>query len=99
MGALLILVQSFVSNVSQPPTLKATMSDRSNHKLVPLHERLEDEEAHSLLEEYRISLTDLPKIRISDAALPPGVSIGDVIRITRDSRTIEKAIAYRVVVE
>jgi DNA-directed RNA polymerase subunit H len=97
--AILIKVQSFVSNVSTPPTLKATMSDRSNHKLVPTHELLDEDEALSLLAEYRVTLTDLPKIKISDAALPPNVSVGDIIKITRVSRTIDTATVYRMVVE
>lgn len=92
-------VQSFVSNASTPPTLKATMSDRSNHKLVPLHELLDEDETASLLAEYRIFPSDLPKIRLSDSALPPNVSVGDVIKITRDSRTIDTAIVYRLVIE
>ena len=98
MGGLLTQVQSFVSNAHTPPTLKATMSDRSNHKLVPLHELLNEDESASLLAEYRIYLSDLPKIKLSDSALPPNVSVGDVIKITRNSRTTDTATVYRLVI-
>ena len=92
-------VQSFVSNASTPHTLKATMSDRSNHKLVPLHELLDEDESASLLAEYRISPSDLPKILLSDSALPPNISVGDIIKITRNSRTTNTATVYRMVIE
>ncbi len=87
-----------MSNASTPPTLKATMSDRSNHKLVPLHELLNEDESASLLAEYRIRPSDLPKIKLSDSALPPNVSVGDIIKITRNSRTTDTATVYRLVV-
>ena len=95
MGGPLTQVQSFVSNASTPPTLKATMS---NHKLVPLHELLNEDESASLLAEYRIYLSDLPKIKLSDSALPPNASVGDIIKITRNSRTTDTATVYRLVV-
>ncbi len=75
------------------------MVDVSNHKLVPDHTILDDEEIEDVLEEYNIRETDLPKITRKDPALPDDAEIGDVIKITRDSRTTDQAVVYRLVVE
>ena len=37
--------------------------------------------------------------RSRDPALPDDADVGDVIEITRESRTAEKALVYRLVVE
>jgi DNA-directed RNA polymerase subunit H len=75
------------------------MVDVSRHELVPDHAVLEDAELESVLEEYNIRKTDLPKIRRSDPALPSEAEVGDVIEITRDSRTTDRATIYRLVVK
>jgi len=53
------------------------------HELQPKHTKLKKEEVDKLLSELNISLAQLPKIRITDAALPEGCSISDVIKIER----------------
>jgi DNA-directed RNA polymerase subunit H len=76
------------------------MVDVSQHELVPDHELVEDEdELESVLEEYNVRKTNLPKIRTSDPALPSEAEAGDVVRITRDSRTTDRAVVYRLVME
>ncbi len=75
------------------------MVDVSNHELVPDHSVLDEEALEDVLEEYNIRKTDLPKIKRSDPALPDEATVGDVIQITRDSRTTDQAIVYRLVVE
>ncbi|MEF8772907.1 DNA-directed RNA polymerase subunit H [Halodesulfurarchaeum sp.] len=75
------------------------MVDVSQHELVPEHRVLEDSDLEGLLEEYRIKRTDLPKIKTSDPALPEAATVGDVIQITRDSRTTDTATVYRLVIE
>jgi DNA-directed RNA polymerase subunit H len=75
------------------------MVDVSQHTLVPEHEVLDDEAVEDVLEEYDIDKTDLPKIQRLDAAAPDEASQGDVVKITRDSRTTEEAVVYRLVVE
>ena len=75
------------------------MVDVSNHKLVPDHTVLDGDELEDVLEEYNIRETDLPKIKRSDPALPDDAEIGDVIKVTRDSRTTDQAVVYRLVVE
>jgi DNA-directed RNA polymerase subunit H len=78
------------------------MVDVSNHKLVPDHSVLDEAELEGVLEEYQIRKTDLPKIKRTDPALrdlDADVETGDVIEITRDSRTTDEAVVYRLVVE
>lgn len=75
------------------------MVDVSQHNLVPEHAVLDEDSVEAVLEEYDIDRTDLPKITRRDPALPDDAEVGDVIEITRDSRTARKALVYRLVVE
>ncbi|WP_435064469.1 DNA-directed RNA polymerase subunit H [Halobaculum sp. EA56] len=76
------------------------MVNVSEHELVPDHTLLDDpERVEEVLEEYNVKRTDLPKIKRSDPALPDEAEPGDVIRIERDSRTTDRAVVYRLVVE
>jgi len=75
------------------------MVDVSNHTLVPDHIVIDDPEIDSVLEEYGLSRTDLPKIKRNDPALPDEASPGDVLKIVRDSRTAETSTSYRLVIE
>lgn len=76
------------------------MVDVSQHELVPEHVLLEDSsEVEELLSEYGIRKTSLPKIKRTDPALPDGAEPGDVVKVIRDSRTANRAIVYRLVVE
>ena len=56
------------------------------HVLQPKHSKLKPEEVTKLLEKYNISLSQLPKIKINDAALPSECNLGDVIKIERKSK-------------
>ncbi|MFC7113698.1 DNA-directed RNA polymerase subunit H [Natronoarchaeum sp. GCM10025703] len=75
------------------------MVDVSQHELVPEHSVVEEDVLDELLEEYDIGRTDLPKIKRADPALPDDAEVGDVIKIVRDSRTTDRAVTYRMVVE
>ena len=75
------------------------MVEVRDHALVPEHEVLSDDEIEAVLREYGVNRTDFPKIKESDPALPEEAAVGDVIKITRDSRTTERAVAYRLVIE
>ena len=69
------------------------------HKMVPKHEILSDDEVKNLLSEYTIEKEQLPKIRISDpACMAAKAKIGDVIRVIRESKTAGKAFFYRMVI-
>jgi DNA-directed RNA polymerase subunit H len=75
------------------------MVDVSQHELVPEHTLLEEDALDAVLEEYDIDRTDLPKIKRTDPAAPDEASVGDVVKIVRNSRTTDTAVVYRLVVE
>lgn len=67
------------------------------HVLQPKHTKLKPEELKKLLDTYRISVSQLPKIKSTDACVPEGSQHGDVLRIERESDG-EKRSYYRVVI-
>jgi DNA-directed RNA polymerase subunit H len=73
--------------------------DVSEHTLVPDHSLTDEEELQSVLDEYGIKRTDLPKIKRTDPALPDEADVGDVVKIVRDSRTTDRAVIYRLVID
>ena len=75
------------------------MVDVSQHELVPEHTLVDESEVESVLSEYDLKRVELPKIKRTDPALPDGAEVGEVIRIVRNSRTTDKAVSYRLVVE
>jgi len=69
------------------------------HVLQPKHSKISKKEEESLLKDINISKTQLPKIKETDAALPEGSVVGDIIKIERkDKNTDEFFTYYRVVV-
>ncbi|HII15734.1 MAG TPA: DNA-directed RNA polymerase subunit H [Nanoarchaeota archaeon] len=69
------------------------------HKFVPKHTKLTVEEAQKILEQFNISLRQLPKILKTDPALKDlAAEPGDMIKIDRTSPTVGKVNFYRVVV-
>ena len=73
--------------------------DVSEHTLVPEHTLMDEEELQEVLTEYDIKRTDLPKIKRTDPALPDEAEVGDVIEIVRESRTADRAVIYRLVID
>lgn len=53
------------------------------HILQPKHSKLKPEEVKNLTSKYNLSLSQLPKIKSDDPALPAGCTVGDVIKIER----------------
>lgn len=53
------------------------------HILQPKHIKLSSQEVEKLVNELNISLIQLPKIKITDIALPEGTQISDVFKIER----------------
>ncbi len=67
------------------------------HILQPKHIKLKPEERKKLLDKYNISVSQLPRIKLDDPAVPKDCAKGDIIKIER--RDGDKAIIYyRVVV-
>ena len=70
------------------------------HELVPDHILLNEEETQELLNKYKITKGQLPKIKTSDVVVKQiEAHPGDVIKIIRKSLTAGKAVAYRLVIE
>jgi len=53
------------------------------HLLQSKHTKLKTEEVQDLLKEYNISLSQLPKIKLTDPGVPEETIVGDVLKITR----------------
>jgi len=53
------------------------------HILQPKHTKLSQSEVEKLITDLNISLAQLPKMKITDTALPEKTEIGDVIKIER----------------
>jgi len=74
--------------------------DVRKHVLVPKHEILSEGQAKAVLDQFKVTPHQLPLIKNSDpVAKAIGAKPGDILKITRDSQTAGKAIAYRYVVE
>ncbi len=70
-----------------------------NHILVPKHSKLNDKEKKELLEKYKVTLKELPRILKKDSAIKDlNLKSGDVIKIVRKSQTAGEAVFYRCVV-
>ena len=73
--------------------------DPREHVLVPKHEVLSEAEAKAVLSRFKVAPHQLPVIKISDPVVKAlGAKPGDILKITRESTTAGKAIAYRWVV-
>jgi DNA-directed RNA polymerase subunit H len=71
-----------------------------DHELIPKHEIMVEDELKSVLNQYQIEKEQLPKLKVSDpVALEIGASVGDVVKITRNSQTAGEAIYYRLVID
>lgn len=80
------------------PAKKETINIKG-HKLCPEHKILNEKEKDKLLENYHISVTELPKILKDDPAIVNfSPKSGDVVKITRQSKSAGKAVFYRVVI-
>ena len=63
------------------------------HILQPKHIKLSEKESEELLKRLNVSKAQVPKILSTDAALPEGCNVGDIIKIERKS-----GVYFRVIV-
>ena len=74
-------------------------STQIGHFLVPKHELVSKEQAAELLKKYNLTLDQLPKMGMEDAAIIDfKPERDDIVKITRDSPTAGRTIYYRRVV-
>ena len=79
--------------------LGGSLSSKSGHELVPLHELITDKEAKELLKNMNLDAANLPRIFSTDPqAVKLGARTGQIIKILRhfENTTLPY---YRVVVE
>jgi len=71
-------------------------SNPEGHFLVPEHFLLSKEQAAELLKKYNLTLDQLPKILVSDAAVEEFNPMrDDIVKIVRTSPTAGKTVYYR----
>jgi DNA-directed RNA polymerase subunit H len=70
------------------------------HKLVPKHEILSEEEKNKILTQYKLQPYQMPQVQATDPAVKViGAKPGNMLKIIRKSATAGEHIAYRYVVE
>ncbi|OGI12455.1 DNA-directed RNA polymerase subunit H [Candidatus Micrarchaeota archaeon RBG_16_36_9] len=71
-----------------------------NHELVPEHTILNKEEEKEVLDKFKIGPENLPKIMINDPVVKAiGAKEGDILKITRKSKTAGTSLYYRIVIK
>ena len=80
-----------------PPTLPTF--DIFDHELVPLHEKVSENEIKELTEKYHADPYQFPWIKAKDPiSIILGARPGDVLKIIQNSETAGKSVSYRYVV-
>jgi len=73
--------------------------DIFKHQLMPEHRILNEDEKKAILEKYKITEKQLPKILVTDPAiLAIGGNVRDIVEITRKSPVAGETKYYRVVI-
>ena len=73
--------------------------DIISHRIVPNHELLTSEQEKEVLKKYNCTKDQLPRIKYTDSgAKSVAARPGNIIKITRDSKTAGTAVYYRVVI-
>ncbi|NQU78578.1 DNA-directed RNA polymerase subunit H [Candidatus Woesearchaeota archaeon] len=71
-------------------------TEARKHKLIPKHKKASEKEKTAVLEQFKITVNELPSINKSDTALVGmDVEVGDMIKIERVSPTAGSTVFYR----
>ncbi len=74
--------------------------DIAKHELVPKHVLLNEKEKEELLNRFKITLRQLPRILDTDQQIKIlNGKTGDVVKIVRKSQTAGETVYYRVVIK
>lgn len=74
--------------------------DITKNEMVPKHVLLTDSEKQELMDQYKITLRQLPRILVNDVVIQNlGGKVGDVVKIVRKSSVAGESLYYRVVVK
>ena len=72
--------------------------DIQDHKLVPKHEIMTEQEISDEFSDVDYNIKDLPKIKSDDPVVKAiEAKSGDILRITRESQTAGEFVTYRIV--
>ena len=97
-GAKLIFNDPFVPEIRWDGTMVEI--DVMSHQLVPKHEVIFEDEIGAVLKHYNLKKEQLPKILITDPCVKRiNGKVGDIIKITRESRTAGLSKFYRCVID
>jgi DNA-directed RNA polymerase subunit H (RpoH/RPB5) len=70
--------------------------DVTKHELVPKHAIISEREKKELIEKYRLSIQNFPRILAGDPAIKHlKAKEGDIIKVVRPSKTAGEAVFYR----
>lgn len=91
----------FLESLVRPiQDLKMSAKAQINHELIPEHTKLSENEVKALLKKFNITIREIPKILINDPAIANlNVKEGDIIKISRKSRTAGEIVFYRGVIK
>jgi len=82
------------------PKAKKEALDVSKHFLVPKHSKVSEAEKNRVIEQYKVTLEEFPRIQISDPAIAGlDVTTNDLIKVERPSATAKITVFYRRVVK
>jgi DNA-directed RNA polymerase subunit H len=72
----------------------------SQHVLVPKHTKLSEKEKKDLMDKYKITFRELPRISLKDAAISHlELEPEDIVKIERPSPTSKNTVFFRRVVK
>lgn len=73
--------------------------DITEHELVPKHIPLSDAEKAALLDRYKLSEYQLPRVQVNDPVSRfLGLRKGQIVKIIRPSETAGRYVTYRIVI-
>ena len=74
--------------------------DITKSEFVPKHIIMNEDEKQQVLDKFKITIRQLPRISVNDAVIKQlGGKIGDVVKIIRNSPVAGEYVYYRIVIK